>query len=108
MHASSFAVHIPQVAFAISFPLVVLFVEAHYLRTGDRVYLILARRWTRIMVTLFAVGVITGTVLSFEMGLLWPNFTGTLAQLRQRPMGARRRRGGAARLRRHGLPGGRI
>src|SRR5207302_846079 len=37
----------------------------------------LARRWTRVMVALFAVGVITGTVLSFEMGLLWPNFTGT-------------------------------
>ena len=77
MQALSFAVHIPLVAFAISFPLMVLFVEAYYLRTGDRVYLILARRWTRVMVTLFAVGVITGTVLSFEMGLLWPNFTGT-------------------------------
>ncbi|MBV8217377.1 MAG: cytochrome ubiquinol oxidase subunit I [Solirubrobacterales bacterium] len=48
-----------------------------YLRTGDQLYLTLARRWTRVLVTLFAVGVITGTVLSFEMGLLWPNFTGT-------------------------------
>jgi cytochrome bd ubiquinol oxidase subunit I len=77
MQALSFAVHIPLVAFGISFPVMVLFVEWRYLRTGDRLYLTLARRWTRVLVTLFAVGVITGTVLSFEMGLLWPNFTGT-------------------------------
>ncbi|MEA2197442.1 MAG: cytochrome bd ubiquinol oxidase subunit [Solirubrobacteraceae bacterium] len=77
MQALSFAVHIPLVCFGISFPVMVLFVEWLALRTGDPVYLTLARRWTRILVTLFAVGVITGTVLSFEMGLLWPNFTGT-------------------------------
>lgn len=76
MQALSFSVHIPLVCFGISFPIMVLFVEWLYLRTGDRLYLTLARRWTRIMVTLFAVGVITGTVLSFEMGLLWPEFTG--------------------------------
>jgi cytochrome bd ubiquinol oxidase subunit I len=76
MQALSFAVHIPLVCFGISFPIMVMFVEWRYLRTGDRLYLTLARRWTRIMATLFAVGVITGTVLSFEMGLLWPNFTG--------------------------------
>jgi cytochrome d ubiquinol oxidase subunit I len=46
-------------------------------RTGDPIYLAIARRWSRIMVALFAVGVITGTILSFEMGLLWPNFTAT-------------------------------
>jgi cytochrome d ubiquinol oxidase subunit I len=77
MQALSFAVHIPLVAFAISFPAMVLFVEWLGHRTGDRLYLTLARRWTRVLVALFAVGVITGTVLSFEMGLLWPNFTGT-------------------------------
>jgi cytochrome d ubiquinol oxidase subunit I len=77
MQALSFAVHIPLVCFGISFPVMVLFVEWLYARTGDRLYLVLARRWTRIMVTLFGVGVITGTVLSFEMGLLWPEFTGT-------------------------------
>jgi cytochrome d ubiquinol oxidase subunit I len=75
MQALSFAVHIPLVCFGISFPIMVLFVEWLYLRTGDRLYLTLARRWTRVMATLFAVGVITGTVLSFEMGLLWPEFT---------------------------------
>ncbi len=77
MQALSFAVHIPLVAFAISFPVMILLVEWLGLRTGDRLYLTLARRWTRVMAALFAVGVITGTVLSFEMGFLWPNFTGT-------------------------------
>src|SRR5579859_2594106 len=79
MQALSFAVHIPLVAFAISFPAMVLFVEWLYMRTGDPVYRTLARRWTRVIVALFAVGVITGTILSFEMGLLWPNFTATFA-----------------------------
>jgi cytochrome d ubiquinol oxidase subunit I len=77
MQALSFAVHIPLVAFGISFPVMVLFAESRWLRTGDTLYRTLARRWTRIMVALFAVGVITGTILSFEMGLLWPNFTAT-------------------------------
>src|SRR5579864_1414373 len=77
MQALSFAVHIPLVAFGISFPILVLFAEARWLQTGDTLYRTLARRWTRIMVALFAVGVITGTILSFEMGLLWPNFTAT-------------------------------
>jgi len=81
MQALSFAVHIPLVAFAISFPAMVLFVEWLGYRTGDRLYLTLARRWTRVMVALFAVGVITGTVLSFEMGFLWPNFTGTFGSV---------------------------
>jgi cytochrome bd ubiquinol oxidase subunit I len=75
MQALSFAVHIPLVCFGIAFPAMVLFVEWLYLRSGDELYRTLARRWTRIMAALFAVGVITGTILSFEMGLLWPNFT---------------------------------
>jgi cytochrome d ubiquinol oxidase subunit I len=81
MQALSFAVHIPLVCFGIAFPAMVLFVEWLYLRTGDQLYLTIARRWTRVMVALFAVGVITGTILSFEMGLLWPNFTGTFGSV---------------------------
>src|SRR5436305_3952300 len=81
MQALSFAVHIPLVAFAISFPAMILFIEWLGHRTGDRLYLTLARRWTRVIVALFAVGVITGTVLNFEMGLLWPNFTGTFGSV---------------------------
>jgi len=75
MQALSFAVHIPLVCFGIAFPAIVLFCEWLHLRSGDPLYRTLARRWTRIMAALFAVGVITGTILSFEMGLLWPNFT---------------------------------
>src|SRR2546423_2985585 len=74
MQALSFTVHIPLVCFGIALPAMVLFAEWLYLRSGDQIYKTLARRWSRVMVTLFAVGVITGTVLSFEMGLLWPNF----------------------------------
>jgi cytochrome bd ubiquinol oxidase subunit I len=81
MQALSFVVHIPLVAFGISFPAMVLFVEWLYLRTGDPLYGTLARRWTRVVVALFAVGVITGTLLSFEMGLLWPNFTATFGSV---------------------------
>ncbi|HEY3828506.1 MAG TPA: cytochrome ubiquinol oxidase subunit I [Solirubrobacteraceae bacterium] len=81
MQALSFAVHIPLVCFGIAFPAMIVFVEWQYLRTGDELYRTLARRWTRVMVALFAVGVITGTILSFEMGLLWPNFTATFGSV---------------------------
>ncbi len=75
MQALSFSVHIPLVCFGIAFPAMILFVEWLYLRSGDELYRTLARRWTRVMAALFAIGVITGTILSFEMGLLWPAFT---------------------------------
>lgn len=75
MQALSFSVHIPLVCFGIAFPTLLLFVEWLYLRTGDPLYRTLARRWTNVMVALFAAGVVTGTILSFEMGLLWPAFT---------------------------------
>src|SRR6266496_5134012 len=74
MQALSLAVHIPLVCFGIAFPSMVLFAEARWLRTGDPLYRTLARRWSRVMIALFAVGVVTGTILSFELGLLWPAF----------------------------------
>ena len=74
MQALSLTVHIPLVCFGIAFPALVLFVESLYLRTGDPLYRTLAMRWSRVMITLFAVGVVTGTILSFEFGLLWPGF----------------------------------
>ena len=77
MQALSFSVHIPLVCFGIALPGDGA-VRRVALRAHRRpLYHTIARRWSRVMVTLFAVGVITGTVLSFEMGLLWPNFTGT-------------------------------
>ena len=81
MQALSFAVHIPLVCFGVAFPAMLMFVEWLYLRTGDELYRTLAKRWTKVMVALFAVGVITGTILSFEMGLLWPNFTATFGSV---------------------------
>src|ERR1700748_2998224 len=77
MQALSFAVHIPLVCFGIAFPAMVLFAEWLGMRTGDPLYRTLARRWSRVVLALFAVGVITVPILSFEMGLLWPNFTAT-------------------------------
>lgn len=74
MQALSFAVHIVVVCFGIAFPTLVLLAEGMHLRTGDPVYRQLARRWSKAMLALFAVGVVTGTILSFEMGLLWPGF----------------------------------
>jgi cytochrome d ubiquinol oxidase subunit I len=74
MQALSLAVHIPLVCFGIAFPSLVMFCEWRFLRTGDPVYRTLARRWSKVMLALFAVGVVTGTILSFELGLLWPGF----------------------------------
>jgi cytochrome d ubiquinol oxidase subunit I len=75
MQALSFAAHIPLVCFGIAFPAIVLFVEWLHLRSGDPLYRVLAIRWSKVMLALFAVGVVTGTILSFELGLLWPGFT---------------------------------
>ncbi len=81
MQALSFSVHIPLVCFGIAFPAMILFAEWLYLRSGDELYRTLAQRWTRVMAALFAIGVITGTILSFEMGLLWPQFTATFGSV---------------------------
>ena len=74
MQALSLGVHIPLVCFGIAFPAMVVFVESLHRRTGDPTYRALARRWSKVMLILFAVGVVTGTILSFELGLLWPRF----------------------------------
>jgi cytochrome bd ubiquinol oxidase subunit I len=81
MQALSFAAHIPLVCFGIAFPAFVLFAEWLHLRTGNPIYRTLARRWSKVMLALFAVGVVTGTVLSFEMGILWPNFMATFGEV---------------------------
>jgi cytochrome d ubiquinol oxidase subunit I len=77
LQALSFIVHIPLVCFGVALPAIIAFVEWRYVRTGDKLYLTIARRWTRIMAALFAVGAVTGTILSFEMGMLWPTFMST-------------------------------
>ncbi|MFF0050762.1 cytochrome ubiquinol oxidase subunit I [Streptomyces sp. NPDC005498] len=64
--------HIILVPFGVA--LTTLMLIAHYrgLRTGDTDALLLARRWSKVAAVLFAVGAVTGTVLSFELGILWP------------------------------------
>src|ERR687886_2942699 len=81
MQALSLGVHIPIVCFGIAFPAMILFVEGLYLRTGDATYKALAKRWSKVALTIFAVGVVTGTILSFEFGLLWPDFMATFGQV---------------------------
>ena len=74
MQALSLGVHIPLVCFGIAFPALVLYCEWRSQRNGDPVYRALAFRWSKIMLALFAIGVVTGTILTFEFGLLWPGF----------------------------------
>src|SRR3712207_251155 len=81
MQALSLAVHIPIVCFGIAFPAMILFVEGLYLRTGNPTYKALAKRWSKVALVLFAVGVVTGTILSFEFGLLWPEFMATFGEV---------------------------
>jgi cytochrome bd ubiquinol oxidase subunit I len=77
MQALSFAVHIPLVCFGVAFPALVLGLEWLGRRRGDGLLLALSRRWSKAMIALFAIGVVTGTILSFELGLLWPEFMAT-------------------------------
>jgi cytochrome bd ubiquinol oxidase subunit I len=81
MQAISLTVHIPIVCFGIAFPAMFLFVEGLHLRTGDATYKALAKRWSKVALILFAVGVVTGTILSFEFGLLWPEFMASFGQV---------------------------
>ena len=92
MQALSLTVHIPIVCFGIAFPAMFLFVEGLHLRTGDPTYKALAKRWSKVALILFAVGVVTGTILSFEFGLLWPEFMARSARCsgsRSRSRGSR-------------------
>jgi cytochrome d ubiquinol oxidase subunit I len=74
MQALSFAMHIPFVCFGVAFPALVIFMEWLGQKTGQPHYTEIARRWSKVMITLFAAGVVTGTLLSFELGILWPGF----------------------------------
>src|SRR6188472_4506498 len=68
--------HILLVPFGLCLPLFALIANAYGLRHRDEAALRLARRWSQVMGVTFAVGAVTGTVLSFEMGLLWPGLLG--------------------------------
>ena len=71
---TSLAFHIVFAALGVGLPLLVCIAEAVWLRTNNRAYYDLARTWSKGMAILFAVGAVSGTILSFELGLLWPVF----------------------------------
>jgi cytochrome d ubiquinol oxidase subunit I len=72
--AVSLGFHILFAVVGMAMPLLMAVAEGLWLSTGQKVYLALARAWSRGVAVMFAVGAVSGTVLSFELGLLWPHF----------------------------------
>src|SRR5215211_5434253 len=73
--------HIILASLGVAFPAIMLIANYRGLRRDDAVALLLARRWSHVVALTFAVGAVTGTVLSFEFGLLWPAFTGRFGKV---------------------------
>ncbi len=73
--------HIILASIGVAFPALMLIANYRGLRKDDPDALRLARRWSKVVAVTFAVGAVTGTVLSFEFGLLWPAFTGRFGQV---------------------------
>jgi len=73
---SSLGFHIILACFGIAFAAVTMTAEWIGIRRRDAAALLLARRWSKVMAVLVAVGAVSGTVLSYEMGLLWPGLMG--------------------------------
>jgi len=70
----SLAFHMIFAALGIGMPLLMVLAEWRWLRTGQPHYQALARKWAKATALTFAVGAVSGTALSFELGLLWPRF----------------------------------
>jgi cytochrome bd ubiquinol oxidase subunit I len=68
--------HIVLACLGVALPTLMLIAEGRGLRRGDADAMLLARRWSSIVAVTFAVGAVSGTVLSFELGLLWPGLMG--------------------------------
>jgi cytochrome d ubiquinol oxidase subunit I len=79
--AVSLGWHIIIACFGVGMPALTVFVEWRGHRTGDDAYVELAHRWAKAMGILFAVGAVSGTILSFEMGLLWPRLMAAYGQV---------------------------
>ena len=71
---TSLAFHYIFASLGVGLPLLLVVVEGRWLRTHDPVDYEIARTWSRAMLLLFAIGAVSGTTLSFELGLLWPEF----------------------------------
>jgi cytochrome d ubiquinol oxidase subunit I len=74
--ALSLGWHIILASFGVAFPSMIYVVHRRGIRRDDPVALGLARRWAKVSAVLFAIGAVSGTILSFEMGLLWPGLMG--------------------------------
>ncbi len=68
--AFTLGAHIVLACMGVGMPVLLLFAEWRYLRTGHKLWRTLARRWSKAFAVKFAVGAVSGTVLSFELGLL--------------------------------------
>ena len=79
--AFTLASHIILVPLGVSWAFMTLIANYRALRHDDRDALVLAQRWSKYMAVTFAVGAVSGTVLSFEFGLLWPRFMGQWGQV---------------------------
>src|SRR3954453_16860319 len=73
--------HIILASLGVAFPALMLIANYKGLRGNDEDALKLAQRWSKVAAVTFAVGAVTGTVLSFEFGLLWPAFTGRFGEV---------------------------
>jgi cytochrome d ubiquinol oxidase subunit I len=74
--AMSLGWHIILACFGVAFPTMIFVLHRRGVVRGDTVALGLAQRWAKVSAVLFAIGAVSGTVLSFEMGLLWPGLMG--------------------------------
>src|SRR4051812_31557296 len=74
--AVSLGWHIILASFGVAFPTIIYVMHRRGLVRGNSVALGLAKRWAKVSAVLFAIGAVSGTVLSFEMGLLWPGLMG--------------------------------
>nr|WP_255429980.1 cytochrome ubiquinol oxidase subunit I [Streptomonospora sp. PA3] len=79
--ALSLGWHIIVACLGVGMPAITLIAEWRGHRTGDPHVRLLARRWAKAMGVLFAVGAVSGTILSFEMGLLWPGLMSTYGEV---------------------------
>jgi cytochrome bd ubiquinol oxidase subunit I len=74
--AFTLAFHIVLVPLGVAWGFMTLIANWRAIKKDDADALVLAQRWSKYMAVTFAVGAVTGTVLSFEFGLLWPKFMG--------------------------------
>src|SRR3546814_1217180 len=79
--ALSLGWHIILACFGVAFPSMIFVVHWRGVFRGDTVALELAKRWSKVSAVLFAIGAVSGTVLSFEMGLLWPGLMGKYGEI---------------------------